>query len=76
MTDDRPWTVAVFAALLVLLSASEAAAEAVKINEIVIAASIPDAQRDATVAAARAFFAEGAPQRDHRCAALLAHALL
>jgi predicted ester cyclase len=32
------------------------AAEAVKINEIVIATSIPDAQRDATVAAARAFY--------------------
>jgi hypothetical protein len=55
MTDDRPWTVAIFAALVALLSASAAAAEAVKINEIVIAASIPDAQRDATVAAARAF---------------------
>ena len=49
MTDDRPWTVAIFAALVALLSASAAAAEAVKINEIVIAASIPDAQRDATV---------------------------
>jgi predicted ester cyclase len=56
MTDDRPWTVAIFAALVALLSASAAAAEAVKINEIVIAASIPDAQRDATVAAARAFY--------------------
>jgi hypothetical protein len=41
---------------VVLLSASAAAAEAVKINEIVIAPSIPDAQRDATVAAARAFY--------------------
>jgi predicted ester cyclase len=56
MTDDRPWTLAIFAALVALLSASAAAAEAVKINEIVIAASIPDAQRDATVAAARAFY--------------------
>jgi hypothetical protein len=56
MTDDRPWTVAIFAALVVLLSASVESAEAVEINEIVVAASIPDPQRDATVEAARAFY--------------------
>ena len=48
MTDDRPWTIAISAPLVVLLSASAGAAEVVKINEIVVAVSIPDAQRDAT----------------------------
>jgi predicted ester cyclase len=56
MSDDRASTIAISAALVVLLSASVEAAEAVTINEIVVAASTPDAQRDATVKAARAFY--------------------
>jgi hypothetical protein len=53
MSDDRPWTIAIPAALLLLLSASVEAAEAVKIDEIVVGAPIPDAQRDAAVEAIR-----------------------
>jgi predicted ester cyclase len=56
MIDDRLRTFAVSALFLFPLSASLAAAESVKINEIVVAASIPDAQRDATVEVTRAFY--------------------
>jgi hypothetical protein len=54
MSDDRWWTIAISAALVLLRAASVEAA--VKINEIAVAASIPDAERDATVEAARAFY--------------------
>jgi predicted ester cyclase len=43
-------------ALVLLLSTAAFASDDVSINELVVAASIPDAQRDATVKAARAFY--------------------
>ena len=46
----------IFAALALLLSTPAFAADGVKVNELVIAAPIPDAQRDATINAARAFY--------------------
>jgi predicted ester cyclase len=48
--------IAIFTVLALLVSNSVFAANAVKINELVVAASIPDAQRDETVEAARAFY--------------------
>ena len=45
-----------FAALALSLSAPAFAAEGVQINELVVATQIPDAQRDANVKAARAFY--------------------
>src|SRR5258706_15890299 len=44
------------AAVAVLQSTPSFAADGVKVNELVIAAPIPDAQRDATIHAARAFY--------------------
>jgi predicted ester cyclase len=58
---SRPMTnrlsnLGIFAALALLLSTPAFAADGVKINEVVVAASIPDAQRDASINAARAFY--------------------
>src|SRR5258708_26315263 len=44
------------AALALSLSAPALAADSVKIDDLVIAATIPDAQREATLKAARAFY--------------------
>lgn len=44
------------AALALSLGTAAFAADAVTINELIVAAPIPDAQRDATVTAARAFY--------------------
>jgi hypothetical protein len=46
----------VFTALALLLSTPASAADGVKVNELVIAAPIPDAQRYVTIHAARAFY--------------------
>jgi len=43
-------------ALMLSLSTSAFAADGVQINDLVVAASIPDAQRDATMKAVRAFY--------------------
>jgi predicted ester cyclase len=48
--------VAVFAALSIALAAPALPAGGVDINEFVVATSIPESQRDATVKAARAFY--------------------
>src|SRR5258707_9350147 len=45
-----------FAALTLSLSAPAFTADSVKINDLVIAVPIPDAQRDATIKAVRAFY--------------------
>jgi hypothetical protein len=55
----KPWTFGILAALTLPLSAYS-----LKINELIIAAPISDAQRDATVKAARAFATSGTPERD------------
>jgi predicted ester cyclase len=47
---------AVIAALTIALAAPALAADGVRIDELVIATSIPETQRDATVKAARAFY--------------------
>ena len=47
---------AVIAALSIALAAPALAAEGVQINELLVAGSIPESQRDATVKAARAFY--------------------
>jgi predicted ester cyclase len=44
------------AALMLLLSTPALAADSVEINDLVVAASIPDAQREATMKAVRAFY--------------------
>jgi predicted ester cyclase len=46
----------IFAALALSLSTTAFATDDVKINDLVVAASIPDAQRDASIHAARAFY--------------------
>jgi predicted ester cyclase len=48
--------IGIFTALALLLSNPAFAADGVKINELVVAASIPNPQRDTTVKAARAFY--------------------
>jgi predicted ester cyclase len=48
--------IAIFTVLALLVSNPAFAANGVKINELVVAASIPNAQRDETVEAARAFY--------------------
>jgi predicted ester cyclase len=45
-----------FAALTLLQSAPAFAADSVKINDLVVAVSIPEAQREATMKAVRAFY--------------------
>jgi predicted ester cyclase len=58
--DQRPPRLArgveLVAALTLWLSTPAFAADGVKINDLVVAASIPDAQRDATMKAVRAFY--------------------
>jgi predicted ester cyclase len=57
---NRPLRIArgfeLLAALTLSLFTPAYAAESVKINDLVVAASIPDAQRDATMKAVRAFY--------------------
>ena len=53
---DRTSSLRILATLAVLANAPVYAADGVKIDEIVVAASIDDAQRDQTVKAARAFY--------------------
>src|ERR1700681_5014744 len=48
--------VALLAVLTISLSTPVLAVESVRINDLVVAASIPDAQRDATIKAVRAFY--------------------
>jgi opacity protein-like surface antigen len=47
---------AVIAAVSIALASPALAAKGVQIDELVVAASIPKSQRDATVTAARAFY--------------------
>jgi predicted ester cyclase len=58
MSDElnRARMIEAFAALTLSLSTPAFAADSVKINDLVVAASIPDAQRDATMKAVRAFY--------------------
>ena len=53
---NRLSNLGIFTALALLLSTPAFAADGVEINDLVIAAPIPDAQRDATLHAARAFY--------------------
>jgi predicted ester cyclase len=57
---NRPFRLArsveLVAALTLSLSTSALAADSVKINELVVAAPIPDAQREATMKAVRSFY--------------------
>ena len=53
---NRPSYLKVLAASALLLSTGAFASDSVKINELSVATSIPAAQRDATVKAARAFY--------------------
>jgi predicted ester cyclase len=50
------WGVEIVAALMLLLSAPALAADSVRINDLVVATPIPDAQREATMRAVRAFY--------------------
>src|ERR1700682_3708974 len=53
----RPaWGIELVAALIISLSAPALAADGVRINDLVVATPIPDAQRDATIKAVRAFY--------------------
>jgi predicted ester cyclase len=54
--SDRPRLARGVTALMLSLSTPVVAADSVKINDLVVAASIPDAQREATVKAVRAFY--------------------
>jgi predicted ester cyclase len=58
MSDElkRARIIDAFAALTLSLSTPAFAAESIKINDLVVAAAIPDAQRDATMKAVRAFY--------------------
>src|ERR1700680_4678486 len=51
-----PCGIELLAALMLSLSTPALAADSVKINELVVAASIPDTQREATMKAVRAFY--------------------
>jgi predicted ester cyclase len=53
---NKSWRLAVMAALSITLAAPALAAGGVDINELVVATSIPESQRDATVKAARTFY--------------------
>ena len=44
------------AAILVVLTATPALADAVKIDDLVVATTMPDAQRDAAIEAATVFY--------------------
>src|SRR6266852_1175890 len=52
----RSLLLGLLAALALSLSAPALAADSVKIDDLVIAATIPDAQREATLKAVRAFY--------------------
>jgi predicted ester cyclase len=58
MSDElnRARIIEALVALTLSLSTPVFAAESVKINDLVVAAAIPDAQRDATMKAVRAFY--------------------
>jgi predicted ester cyclase len=58
MSDElnRARIIEALVALTLSLSTPVFAAESIKINELVVAAAIPDAQRDATMKAVRAFY--------------------
>lgn len=58
MSDElnRARIIEALVALTLSLSTPVFAAESIKINELVVAAAIPDAQRDATMNAVRAFY--------------------
>jgi predicted ester cyclase len=58
MSDElnRARIIEALVALTLLLSTPVFAAESIKINDLVVAAAIPDAQRDATMKAVRAFY--------------------
>jgi predicted ester cyclase len=56
LMSNRPSTLGFLAALMLSLSAPALATDRVKINDLVIASQIPEAQRDATVKAVRAFY--------------------
>jgi predicted ester cyclase len=58
MSDElkRAHIIDAFAALTLSLSTPALAAESIKINDLVVAAAIPGAQRDATMKAVRAFY--------------------
>ena len=53
---NRLSNLGIFTALALLLSTPAFAADGVKINELVVAAPIPDARREATIKAVRAFY--------------------
>jgi predicted ester cyclase len=54
--SGKPSRLAVIAALSVMMAAPALTAEGVHIDELLVATSIPESQRDATVKAARAFY--------------------
>jgi predicted ester cyclase len=54
--NSKYWSVAAVAALAVSLSAPAFTADKVRIGDLVIASSIPDTRRDATVKAVTAFY--------------------
>src|SRR6202158_3157059 len=58
MSDElnRARIIEALVALTLSLSTPAFAAESIKINDLVVAAAIPDAQRDATMKAVRAFY--------------------
>jgi predicted ester cyclase len=56
MIDRRTFPAALLAVLTLSLSTPVLAVESVRINDLVVAAPIPDAQRDATLKAVRAFY--------------------
>src|SRR5467141_5212691 len=56
MSDKRARMIEALAALTLSLSTPAFAADSVKINDLVIAAPMPDAQREATMKAIRAFY--------------------
>ena len=53
---SKSWGLGPLTALAILLSAPALASDTVKINELVVASSIANTQRDATVKAAIAFY--------------------
>ncbi len=53
---NRSLSLGLLAALALSLSAPVFAADSVKIDDLVVAATIPDAQREATLKAIRAFY--------------------
>ena len=54
--SGKPSRLVVIAALSIMMAAPALTAEGVHIDELLVATSIPESQRDATVKAARAFY--------------------